>query len=122
MPFPLAGIIGGMLASRAGFAASTGFRGVAKTFLRSPIVQGGQFGVGYTSGAYGGYGVTNTVDPLGIHKPKYSSHKSNLGLPYGSYGRRRYSRYPSRYSGYTRYSRRSYYRRRRPYYRRRSYY
>ena len=121
MVFPLAGIIGGMIATRAGFAASTGFRGVAKTFLRSPIVQGGQFGVGYTSGAYGGYGVTNTADPLGIHTPKYSPKSTNL-VPYGSYGRRRYSRYGSsrysRYSGYKRYSR---YRRRRPYYRR-SYY
>ena len=90
--------------------------------LKSPIIQGGTFGVGYTGGAYAGYGVSNTWDPLGLHKPKYSTSKGNLGLPYGSYGRRRYSRYPSRYSGYTRYSRRSYYRRRRPYYRRRSYY
>ena len=122
MVFPLAGIIGGMLASRAGFAASTGFRGVAKTFLRSPIVQGGQFGVGYTSGAYGGYGVTNTADPLGIHKPKYSPKSTNI-VPYGSYGRRRYSNYGRQrsyggYSGYTRYRRY----RRRPNYYRRSYY
>ena len=109
MVFPLAGIIGGMLATRAGFAASTGVGGVARTFLRSPIIQGGQFGVGYTSGAYGGYGVSNTFDPLGIHKPKYRATAQTL-LPYGSYGRRRYSRYGrSRsyggYSGYTRYRR-----------------
>ena len=122
MVFPLAGIIGGMLATRAGFAASTGVGGVARTFLRSPIIQGGQFGVGYTSGAYGGYGVSNTFDPLGIHKPKYRATTQTL-LPYGSYGRRRYSRYGrSRsyggYSGYTRYRRY----RRRPMYRRRSYY
>ena len=111
MVFPLAGIIGGMLATRVGYATATGFSGVARTFLRSPIIQGGQFGVGYTSGAYGGYGVTNTFDPLGIHKPN------------GSYGRRRYSRYGrSRYSGYSGYTRYTRYRRRRPMYRRRSYY
>ncbi|HHZ97416.1 MAG TPA: hypothetical protein EYN67_18145 [Flavobacteriales bacterium] len=90
--------------------------------LRSPLFQGGGFGVGYTGGAYLGYGTTNTADPFGLHKPKYRRSQQSLGLPYGTYGRRRYSRYPSRYSGYTRYSRRSYYRRRRPYYRRRSYY
>jgi len=87
--------------------------------LRSPLFQGGQFGVGYTGGAYLGYGATNTADPFGLHKPKYRYNKQSLGLPYSnSYGRRRYSRY----SGYTRYGRSSYYRRRRPYYRRRSYY
>ena len=123
----IGGIIGGIGAIRSLFAASTAigtpashsFREFGSTFLRSPILQGGAFGVGYTGGAYAGYGVSNTIDPLGIHKPKYSSHKSNLGLPYGSYGRRRYSRGDS---GYSRYSRRSYYRRRRPYYSRRSYY
>ena len=102
-----------------GTPASHSFREFGSTFLRSPILQGGSFGVGYTGGAYTGYGVTNTWDPLGIHKPKYSRKQASLGLPYGrSYGRRRYSRY----SGYTRYGRSSYYRRRRPYYRRRSYY
>jgi len=116
LPFPLFGMLGGMLATRAGFALTSG--SALKTFARGPIIQGGQFGVGYTGGAYTGYGVTNTADPFGIHKPKYSYNKQSLGLPYGSYGRRRYSRY----SGFTRYSRRSYYRRRRPYYRRRSYY
>ena len=116
MVFPLAGIIGGMIGTRALHAASLS----GASFLKSPIIQGGGFGIGYTSGAYGGYGISNTLDPLGIHKPKYSHVKSNLGLPYGNYGRRRYSR--SRYSGYTRYPRRSYYRRRQPYYSRRSYY
>ena len=115
------GIVGGILALRSAFALGSAGP-VASTFFKSPIIQGGAFGVGYTGGAYAGYGLSNTWDPLGIHKPKYRQSKSNLGLPYGSYGRRRYSRYPSRYSGYTRYSRRSYYRRRRPYYRRRSYY
>jgi len=94
MVFPLAGIIGGMIGTRALHAGSV----AGASFLKSPIIQGGGFGIGYTSGAYGGYGIS-----------------SNLGLPYGSYGRRQYSR---GYSGYSRYSRRSYYRRRRPYYRR----
>ena len=108
------GIAGGILALRSAFALGSAGP-VASTFFKSPIIQGGAFGVGYTGGAYGGYGLSNTWDPLGIHKPKYRQSKSNLGLPYGSYGRRRYSR---GYSGYTRYSRRSYYRRRRPMYRR----
>ena len=120
MGFPLAGIIGGMFATRLGYAVAGGVSGTAGRFLKSPIIQGGQFGVGYTGGAYIGYGGSNTWDPLGIHKPKYNPVKSKLGMPYGygSYGRRRYRRY----SGYTRYGRSSYYRRRRPYYRRRSYY
>jgi hypothetical protein len=118
MVFPLAGIIGGMIGTRGLHALSLS----GGSFLKSPIIQGGGFGIGYTSGAYGGYGISNTIDPLGIHKPKYSHTKSNLGLPYGSYGRRRYGRsYGTRYSGNTRYRRRSYYRRRRPYYSRRYY-
>ena len=117
MPFPIFGIAGGMLATRLGFAGAQTFK---HAFLKSPLIQGGQFGVGYTGGAYLGYGTTNTGDPFGLHKPKYRRSQQSLGLPYGSYGRRRYSGY-SRYSGRTRYSRRSYYRRRRPYYRR-SYY
>ena len=124
----IGGLLGGSVAIRAGSAVphmisaggGSGITHAARHFLTSPLVQGGQFGVGYTGGAYLGYGGTNTWDPLGIHKSKYRPTRSKLGLPYGSYGRRRYSR--SRYSGYTRYSRRSYYRRRRPYYRRRSYY
>jgi len=114
MVFPLAGIIGGMIGTRALHAGSV----AGASFLKSPIIQGGGFGIGYTSGAYGGYGVTNTIDPLGIHKPKYSQKRSQLGLPYGNYGyggMRRRRRY-----GYSRYSRYGY--RRRPYYRRRSYY
>jgi len=119
MVFPLAGIIGGMIGTRALHAGST----AGLSFLKSPLIQGGGFGIGYTSGAYGGYGISNTIDPLGVHKPKYSRSQGSLGLPYGGYGRRRYSRsYGTRYPGYTRYRRRSYYRRRRPYYSRRSYY
>ena len=131
LPGLIGGLFGGAIAIRGGSALARGIPPIAysgggygvaataKHFLTSPIVQGGQFGIGYTGGAYGGYGISNTWDPLGIHKPKYRYSQAKLGLPYGSYGRRRYSR---GYSGYTRYSRRSYYRRRRPYYRRRSYY
>ena len=116
MPFPLFGIAGGMLATRLGFAGAT----AGATFLRSPIIQGGNFGIGYTSGAYLGYGASNTWDPLQLHQTYKHPQSRQFKMPYGSYGRRRYSRYSgrSRYSGYTRYRR---YRRRRPYYRR-SYY
>ena len=115
MVFPLAGIIGGMIGTRALHAGSV----AGASFLKSPIIQGGGFGVGYTGGAYLGYGGTNTADPLGLHKPKYRYTQSNLGLPYGRsyYG----------YSGRRRYRRRSYLRRgrygsyRRSYYRRRYY-
>jgi len=117
-------IIGG-IATALGLArisyAASGTKIYHHTFaqgLRSPLFQGGGFGVGYTGGAYLGYGASNTWDPLGLHKPKYRYTQSNLGLPYGSYGRRRYSR---GYSGYSRYSRRPYYRRR-SMYRRKSYY
>ena len=120
MPFPIFGIAGGLLATRLGFAGAQTFK---HAFFRSPILQGGQFGVGYTSGAYLGYGGTNTLDPFSLHnKSSYRRpSSSNFKMSYGSYGRRRYSRYSgrSRYSGYTRYRR---YRRRRPYYSRRSYY
>ena len=93
--------------------------GFAKNFIPSSA-----FGVGYTGGAYAGYGIFNTLDPLNIHGKPYKQPVSiEYKMPYGSYGRRRYnrSRY-SRYSGRTRYSR---YRKRRYYtrsYRRRSYY
>ena len=105
------------LVTRAGTwaATTTGGRAVSKIF-GNPFVQSGQFGLGYTASAYAGYGITNTADPFGIHKPKYKSKQQSLGLPgyYGSYGRRRYRRRYrrySRYSGYRRYSRRPYYRR-----------
>jgi hypothetical protein len=86
-----------------------GLSWLAKSFIPSTL-----FGVGYTGGAYLGYGTFNTVDPLKIHKGKkpYTANNQLSFMPYGSYGRRRYSRY----SRYTRY------RRRRPYYSRRSYY
>ena len=60
-----------------------------KSFAGSPLIQGGTFGVGYTGGSYGGYGLSNTWDPFGIHKPKYKSRQQSLGLPYGNYGYRR---------------------------------
>ena len=115
------GILGGAIATRLAHAFSASGP-ITHTLFKSPIIQGGAFGVGYTGGAYAGYGISNTVDPLGLHKPKYSPKSTNI-VPYGSYGRRRYSRYGrSRsyggYSGYTRYRRY----RRRPNYYRRSYY
>jgi sugar (pentulose or hexulose) kinase len=129
MPFwsALPGLIGGAIGMRTlytagGVATNPTWRQFTASSFKSPLIQGGGFGVGYTGGAYTGYGVSNTIDPLGVHKPKYSRSQGSLGLPYGSYGRRQYSRFRSRYSGYTRYPRRTYYRRRRPYYSRRSYY
>ena len=117
MPFPLAGLIGGMIGLRGLHAASVGVGGHAavRTFIKSPLIQGGGFGLGYTGGAYGGYGISNTADPLGVHKPKYKRHSSKLGLPGYGYG--------YRYRGY-RYRRGRYRYRRRPAYRtyRRSYY
>lgn len=108
MVFSIAGIIGGAAAARIGSIVGTS-GGYAGKFFSNPIIQGGNFGVGYTTGAYGGYGVTNTWDPFGIHKPKYKHYQQNIKLPYGyygrSYGRKRYGRYRG-------------YRRRYPYYRR----
>jgi hypothetical protein len=109
MPFPLAGIAGGLLATRLGMSVAGG-SGIASRFARMPLIQGGQFGVGYTSGAYLGYGGTNTVDPLRIHQSYKRANRGNHRLSYYGYGRRRYrrrygrSRY-SRYSGYRRYRR-----------------
>lgn len=79
------------------------------------FIPSGQFGMGYTGGAYAGYGITNTWDPFQIHKPKYKYYKQNIRMAYGMSGygryRRRYTRF-RRYRRYGRYSRRSYYRRR----------
>jgi hypothetical protein len=118
MVAPLAAMAGGTILTRAAAWFGTSKYGqTISQVLYNPFVQAGQFGIGYTGGAYLGYGASNTWDPLGLHKPKYRYTQANI-MPYGSYGRRRYSPY-RRYSGYTRYRR---YRRRRPYYRRRSYY
>ena len=58
-------------------------------------------GLGYTSGAYTGYGISNTADPLGIHGKSYRPpQKIQFRMPYGRryYGRRSYySRYGRRY-------------------------
>ena len=102
-----------------GASASSRFLSFGKGFVPS-----GQFGIGYTGGAYAGYGITNTIDPFNIHKPKYKYYKQNIRMAYGmsgygSYRRRNYGQ--RRYRRYGRYSRFSRYRRRRPYYRR-SYY
>jgi len=112
----LGGIATAMGLARVSYAAS-GAKIYHHTFsqgLRSPLFQGGGFGLGYTGGAYGGYGATNTWDPFGLHKPKYKHYQQKLRLPYGSYGRRYggfYRRY-SRFRRYRGYRRRSYYRRR----------
>ena len=109
----LTGIIGSQIAAKApiqiAHASRTGqIYQAARGFFPS-----GQFGIGYTGGAYLGYGVTNTADPFGIHKPKYKYTQMKLGMPYGGYGYRR-RRYGSRYRYRSRYGyrRRSYYRRR----------
>ena len=110
MPFPIAGLAGAGVAIRGLFAARSAigtpinrsFPEFLKTFAGSPLVQGGTFGVGYTTGSYGGYGLSNTADPLGIHKKSYKPPvQQSLGImPYGRryYGRRSYySRYGRRY-------------------------
>ena len=105
VPPVISGILGAMGLSRVIYSAS----GIAKTTyltpsqifasgLKSPLFQGGGFGLGYTGGAYGGYGVSNTWDPLGVHRPKYKQASQTLGImPYGRsyYGRRSY--YSRRY-------------------------
>ena len=89
--------------------------------LAQDLIGGLAMGIGYTSGAYTGYGISNTADPLGIHNKKtyYSKPMQiNLGMAYGmsGYGRyRRRYRY-SRYRRYRRYSRYRRYRRYRRYY------
>ena len=74
------------------------------------FIPSSKFGIGYTGGAYLGYGVSNSVDPFGINKPKYKqATKQSLKMPFMSrygYRRRRYFR------RFSRYRRRSYYRRR----------
>ena len=110
MPFPLAGMLGGLAASRLGFA------GFGARLFKSPLIQGGTFGVGYTGGSYLGYGASNTLDPFSLHNKSSYSRPSTIQfrMPYGSYGygrrRRRFYRYGrrSRYG----YRRRSYYSRR----------
>ena len=85
-------------------------------------------GVGYTSGAYAGYGFWNnkSIDPFGVHQGKYYKPQRSqlIGMAYGMSGYGRYRRRNTgyrRYRRYGRYSRFSRYRRRRPYYRRRYY-
>ena len=95
-----------------GLSASSRYWSFAKGFAPS-----GQFGVGYTGGAYIGYGATNTIDPFNIHRPKYKYSRQKIRMAYGMYG---YGRYRRRYS---RFRRRRYYRRYSSYgYRRRRYY
>jgi len=80
-------------------------------------------GLGYTTGAYTGYGFWNnkSIDPFGVHSSKGNINKpTKLSLNgmaygmsgYGRYRRRNYNRRYRRYGRYSRYRRRSYYRRR----------
>ena len=72
-------------------------------------------GLGYTTGAYQGYGAWNTADPYGIHNKKNKPQVIRMAYGMSGYGRyRRYRRY-SRFRRYRRYRRRSYYYRRRYY-------
>ena len=63
-------------------------------------------GLGYTTGAYAGYGGWNTADPYGIHNKKGSP--QTIRMAYGYYRRYRSYRRKQRYRRYRRY----YYRRR----------
>ena len=96
-----------------------GFLGIPLLAKFGGFLGGAQMGLGYTSGAYAGYGISNTWDPFNLHKKGFNSPAIiPKDMPYGSYGRRRYSRYSgrSRYSGYTRYRRYRRYRRYSRYY------
>jgi len=74
-------------------------------------------GLGYTTGAYTGYGFWNnkSIDPFGVHSSKLNkpTKLSLSGMAYAMSGWRynRFRRY-RRYGRYSRYRRRSYYRRR----------
>ena len=91
-------------------------------FLTSTLGSGALMGIGYTSGAYTGYGISNTADPIGIHRSKRYKHQSIKlsGMAYGMSGYGRYRRRNTGYRRYRRYGRFSRYRRR-SYYRRRYY-
>ena len=96
-------------------ALMVAFLGIPLLAKFGGFLGGAQMGLGYTSGAYAGYGISNTWDPFNLHKKGFNSPAIiPKDMPYGSYGRRRYSRnyrYGRSYPGYTRYRR----------YRRRSY-
>lgn len=109
MPYPLYAMAGATLLARASaWFATSKYGHTISQVLYNPFVQSGQFGIGYTGGAYLGYGATNTWDPFSLHKKRYKQGKHvKFRMPYGRYGRS-YGRY-RRYRGYRR---RSYYRRR----------
>ena len=116
MAGPLAGVIGGIIGSQVATKAPVAIAHASRTGQFWQAARGffpsGQFGIGYTGGAYLGYGATNTIDPFNIHKPKYKYSSRKLSMAYGyGYGRyrRRYSRFRRR--RYSRYRRRMYYRR-----------
>jgi len=115
--FPTIPIIGGLIGSQLAVRAPSAFMHVSRTGQAWQAAKGffpsGQFGIGYTGGAYAGYGVTNTWDPFGLHRPKYKYYTQKLGLAYSRYYPRRYSRYGRFYRRrrYRYQGRRSYYRR-----------
>jgi len=114
----LPGLIGGLIGSQIATKAPPAFMHASRTGQVWQAARGffpsGQFGIGYTGGAYLGYGATNTIDPFNIHRPKYKYSRQKIRMAYGMYGygryRRRYSRfrrrrYYRRYSSYNRYRR-----------------
>ena len=111
LPGLIGGLIGSQIATKAPIQIAHASRSGQVWQAARGFFPSGQFGIGYTGGAYLGYGVTNTADPFGLHKPKYKYKSYNLGMPYGRYGYRRYRRY-RRYGSRYGYRRRPYYRRR----------
>jgi hypothetical protein len=119
MGFAAIPIIGGIIGSQVATKAPVAIAHASRTGQIWQAARGffpsGQFGIGYTGGAYLGYGATNTIDPFNIHKPKYKYSSQKLRMAYGMYGygryRRRYSRFRRRryYRRYSRYRRRGYY-------------
>jgi len=95
---------------------------VSSQKLAQDLIGGLAMGVGYTSGAYTGYGIANTADPLGIHNKKTYYSKPmhiKMEMPYYGHGYRRYGRrrrYRRYRSSWRRRYRRSYYTRYRRYY------
>ena len=116
MVLPALPVIGGIIGSQLATKVPPAFMYVSRTGQVWKAAKGffpsGQFGIGYTGGAYAGYGITNTWDPFQIHKPKYKYYTQRLDfkMPYGRYGYRRYRRY-GRYRRFRRYRRYGYRRR-----------
>ncbi len=95
--------------------------------VAGPLIQAGlsglMMGLGYTTGAYQGYGAWNTADPYGIHNKSNKYKHQTIKLNRMAYGMSGYGRYRRRYTSFRRYRRYGRYSRfrRRSYYRRRYY-